>query len=85
MSRISYADQHRDVLQKMHEAIIEALDELTARASKTAKIRRRNIYEAAFVGNTTMTISFWVSIRQKSVELLSPWPHEIAWTSRLGT
>ena len=55
MSRISYADQHRDGLRVMHEAIIEALNKLTARATKTAKIRRSNIYEAAFVGNTTMT------------------------------
>ena len=58
MSRISYADQYRDGLDKMHKAIIEALNKLTARATKTAGIRRRNIYEAAFVGNTTMTHIF---------------------------
>ena len=55
MSRISYTDEHRDGLQTMHNAIIEALNKLTARAIKQAGIRRRNIYEAAFVGNTTMT------------------------------
>jgi len=55
MSRISYSDQHRDGLQKMHKAIIEALNKLSARAAKAAGIRRQNIYEAAFVGNTTMT------------------------------
>ena len=55
MSRISYAAQQRDGLQKMHAAIIDALNKLAARAAKAAGIRRQHIYEAVFVGNTTMT------------------------------
>jgi len=55
MSRISYAAQQRDGLQKMHAAIIDAINKLAARAAKSAGIRRQNIHEAVFVGNTTMT------------------------------
>ena len=54
MSRISYAIEHKDGLERMHQAVIEALNKLAARAAKTAGLRARQIHEAVFVGNTTM-------------------------------
>lgn len=54
MSRISYATENRDGLEKMHKAIVETLNKLAARAAKEAGLRARNIHEAVFVGNTTM-------------------------------
>ena len=54
MSRISYTIEHKDGLERMHEAVIEALNKLAARAAKTAGLRSRQIHEAVFVGNTTM-------------------------------
>jgi uncharacterized 2Fe-2S/4Fe-4S cluster protein (DUF4445 family) len=54
MSRISYANEYTDGTAKMHAAVIEALNKLAARAAKAAGIRRRHIYDAVFVGNTTM-------------------------------
>jgi uncharacterized 2Fe-2S/4Fe-4S cluster protein (DUF4445 family) len=55
MSRISYAMTHADGLDKMHTAIIEALNKLAAAAAREAGIRARQIQEAVLVGNTTMT------------------------------
>ena len=55
MSRISYAMTNRDGLKKMHEAIIDGLNMLGARVARSAGIRPRDIHEAVFVGNTTMT------------------------------
>lgn len=54
MSRVSYAMMNKHGLDKMHQAIIETLNKLAARAAKSAGIRARNILEAVFVGNTTM-------------------------------
>ncbi len=54
MSRISYAMMHKDGLEKMHTAVIDALNKLAARAAKEAGLRPRQIHEAVFVGNTTM-------------------------------
>ena len=54
MSRISYAIEYRDGTDKMHEAVIDALNKLAARAARTADIQAKQIYEAVFVGNTTM-------------------------------
>ncbi len=54
MSRISYAMLHHDGLDKMHKAIIEALNRLAARVAKQAGLQARDIHEAVFVGNTTM-------------------------------
>jgi uncharacterized 2Fe-2S/4Fe-4S cluster protein (DUF4445 family) len=55
MSRISYAMMHPDGLTKMHTAILETLNKLAAAAARAAGLRARNIHEAVFVGNTTMT------------------------------
>ena len=54
MSRISYAMSHADGLDKMHAAILEALNRLAANAARAAGIRARNIQEAVVAGNTTM-------------------------------
>lgn len=54
MSRISYAMQHHDGLDKMHKAIIETLNKLATAAAQAAGLRARQIHEAVFVGNTTM-------------------------------
>ena len=54
MSRISYAIENKDGLEKMHKAIIDTINRLAARAAREAGLRTRDIYEAVFVGNTTM-------------------------------
>ncbi|MCO6449549.1 MAG: DUF4445 domain-containing protein [Caldilineales bacterium] len=54
MSRISYAMVNADGLDKMHEAIIDTLNRLAASAARAANIRRRDIHEIVFAGNTTM-------------------------------
>lgn len=54
MSRVSYAMTHRTGLDKMHEAIIDALNKLAAAAAREAGLRPTEIHEAVFVGNTTM-------------------------------
>lgn len=54
MSRVSYAMTHRDGLDKMHSAIVEAINQLSARAARRAGLQSRQIHEAVFVGNTTM-------------------------------
>lgn len=55
MSRISYVMMQPDGLTKMHDAIIDTLNRLAARAARQAGIRPQQIHEAVFVGNTTMT------------------------------
>jgi uncharacterized 2Fe-2S/4Fe-4S cluster protein (DUF4445 family) len=54
MSRISYAVENKDGLDKMHQGIIDALNKLASRAARHAGLQSRNIHEAVFVGNTTM-------------------------------
>jgi uncharacterized 2Fe-2S/4Fe-4S cluster protein (DUF4445 family) len=65
MSRIQYTMEHEDGLEKMHAAIITALNRLIVQAVKTANISRRasageatistdDIFEMVLVGNTTM-------------------------------
>lgn len=54
MSRVSFAMGNPDGLQKMHQAIIEALNTLAAKAAREAGIQARDIHDAVFVGNTTM-------------------------------
>ena len=55
MSRVSFAMMHNDGLDKMQSAIIDALNRLAASTAREAGIRQRQIQEAVFVGNTTMT------------------------------
>ena len=54
MSRISYAIEHGDGLDRMHKAIISALNKLAIQAARTAGLKPRDIHEAVLVGNTTM-------------------------------
>ena len=54
MSRISYAVENKNGLDKMHKAIIDTLNKLAAQAARSAGLQARNIQEAVFVGNTTM-------------------------------
>ncbi len=54
MSRISYAMTHADGLDKMHQAIIQALNRLAAQAASQAQLRARDLHELVVVGNTTM-------------------------------
>ena len=54
MSRVSYAMSHPAGLDKMHRAIIEAVNALASSAARSAGVRSRDIYEAVIAGNTTM-------------------------------
>ncbi len=54
MSRVSFAMSRSDGLDKMHDAILDALNHLAANAARQAGIRARQIHEAVMVGNTTM-------------------------------
>ena len=54
MSRISYAMTHADGLAKMHQAIIETLNQLAVTAARQAGLRARQIHEMVLAGNTTM-------------------------------
>jgi uncharacterized 2Fe-2S/4Fe-4S cluster protein (DUF4445 family) len=54
MSRISYATQNEDGVDKMHAAIIKALSKLIKRAARAAKIQPDDVSELVVVGNTVM-------------------------------
>jgi uncharacterized 2Fe-2S/4Fe-4S cluster protein (DUF4445 family) len=54
MSRVSYAMMNEDGTEKMHDAIIKALNKLAAQAAYSAGLRGRDIHEMVAVGNTTM-------------------------------
>jgi uncharacterized 2Fe-2S/4Fe-4S cluster protein (DUF4445 family) len=54
MSRIQYAIEHPDGLQKLHKAIIATLNKLLNQAAKTAGIKTEEILEMVLVGNSTM-------------------------------
>lgn len=54
MSRIQYAIEHQDGLQKLHKAVIATLNKLLKQAAKTAQIQTDEILEMVLVGNSTM-------------------------------
>jgi len=54
MSRIQYAIEHPDGLEKLHKAIISTLNKLLKQAAHTAKITTSEILEMVLVGNSTM-------------------------------
>ena len=54
MSRIQYAIEHKDGLEKLHKAIIATLNKLLKQAAKTAQIKTEEILEMVLVGNSTM-------------------------------
>jgi uncharacterized 2Fe-2S/4Fe-4S cluster protein (DUF4445 family) len=54
MSRIQYAIEYPDGLEKLHKAIISTLNKLISQAAKTANIQTSEILEMVLVGNSTM-------------------------------
>src|SRR5688572_10125616 len=54
MSRIQYAIEHPDGLEKLHKAIISTLKKLLKQAADTAFIKTEEILEMVLVGNSTM-------------------------------
>jgi len=54
MSRIQYAIENPDGLEKLHKAIISTLNKLLKQAAHTAKIKTSEILEMVLVGNSTM-------------------------------
>jgi uncharacterized 2Fe-2S/4Fe-4S cluster protein (DUF4445 family) len=54
MSRIQYAIEHKDGLEKLHKAVIGTLNKLLKQAAKTADIKTEEILEMVLVGNSTM-------------------------------
>jgi uncharacterized 2Fe-2S/4Fe-4S cluster protein (DUF4445 family) len=54
MSRIQYAIENKDGLEKLHKAIIATLNKLLKQAAKTANIKTEEILEMVLVGNSTM-------------------------------
>jgi len=54
MSRIQYAIENKDGLEKLHKAIIATLNKLLKQAAQTANIKTEEILEMVLVGNSTM-------------------------------
>src|SRR5690349_18523900 len=54
MSRIQYAIENPDGLEKLHKAVIATLNKLLKQAAQTAQIRIDEILEMVLVGNSTM-------------------------------
>src|SRR5215204_1979641 len=54
MSRIQYAIEHADGLEKLHKAVIATLNKLLKQAAATASIKTEEILEMVLVGNSTM-------------------------------
>ncbi|HXD08709.1 MAG TPA: ASKHA domain-containing protein, partial [Anaerolineales bacterium] len=54
MSRIQYAIEFPDGLEKLHKAVIGTLNKLLKQAAHTAKIKTSEILEMVLVGNSTM-------------------------------
>lgn len=54
LTRILYARQDDNGLRRMHETIVDAVDEMIGELCQQAGIPRERIYEIAFAGNTTM-------------------------------
>jgi uncharacterized 2Fe-2S/4Fe-4S cluster protein (DUF4445 family) len=54
MSRIQYAIENKNGLEKLHKAIIATLNKLLKEAAKTANIKTEEILEMVLVGNSTM-------------------------------
>jgi len=54
MTRMSFANREEENLQKLHEIVIDALNELIFEACSIAGVDRSKVYEAVLVGNTVM-------------------------------
>ena len=54
MSRVSYGMMEPDGVSRMHQAIIQALNELTEKAARAAGISAKDILDVVLVGNSVM-------------------------------
>jgi uncharacterized 2Fe-2S/4Fe-4S cluster protein (DUF4445 family) len=54
ISRIGFAQQHKDDLEKLQKEIVITLNEIIRETTQKAKIDKCNIYEVVIVGNTCM-------------------------------
>jgi len=54
MSRITYTVMHQDGLEKVHQSIIDALNQLIGAAAKRSGLSSDDILELTIVGNTAM-------------------------------
>jgi uncharacterized 2Fe-2S/4Fe-4S cluster protein (DUF4445 family) len=54
LSRILFARDNSDGLRLLHETICEAIHEMVVELCESAGVRREQIYEITFAGNTTM-------------------------------
>jgi uncharacterized 2Fe-2S/4Fe-4S cluster protein (DUF4445 family) len=54
ISRITYADQEKDGLERLRSSIVACVNSLIGEAAGRANIDRRHIYDLVFVGNTCM-------------------------------
>ena len=54
MSRIQYAIENKDGLEKLHKAVIGTLNKLLKQAARAAQIKTEEILEMILVGNSTM-------------------------------
>ena len=66
MSRISYAMDNKDGLQKLHRAVLGAFNRLAQDVAQEAGIKSTDIHEAVVVGNTTM-ISLFLNLNPQSL------------------
>ncbi|MEM8859882.1 MAG: ASKHA domain-containing protein [Chloroflexota bacterium] len=55
MSRVSFAMTDKDGTDKMHKAVLKALNAISTKISAQVDLKSRDIHDAVFVGNTTMT------------------------------
>lgn len=55
MSRVSFAMTDQDGTAKMHKAVLKALNAIAAKIAAQVDLKARDIHDAVFVGNTTMT------------------------------
>ncbi len=54
LSRILHASENSDNLRQLQETIVQSIDEMIGELVQQAGIRREQIYEVTFSGNTTM-------------------------------
>jgi len=55
ISRISYATENPRGLEELHKRIVGCINEMVAELAQAAGVKRQEIYEITFVGNTTMS------------------------------
>src|SRR6185436_18029557 len=54
MSRVSYGMMHPDGAERLHQAIVEALNRLIEQAARSAAVSPQNILDLVLVGNSVM-------------------------------